>query len=204
MKITGCALVEHRGGGVPQVRLDDPAWNVTVGVGYRDGRPVLTRLEVQARVDSPSADVTAERLRRLPVREVIAMAASVLELDLDEAAARLLVQPKPRGQRSWSPDHYDRVLAVYDWARKAGRKGGGRGAVAEFWGVGIPTVESWLRIGRQQRAATEAATAKARKTKAATTKRVVKVPDAAEDAAVAAVLDAARKRPRSRKGGDRG
>jgi hypothetical protein len=164
VKITGCELVEHRGGAVPQVRMDDPPWDVTVGLGYRNGRPVLTRLEVRARIDSPSADVTAERLRRLPVREVIAMAASLLELDLDEAGARLLVQPKPPGQRSWPPDHYDRVLAVYEWARAAGRRGGGRGAVAEFWDVGIPTVESWLRTAREQREAAQAKPAPRAKT----------------------------------------
>lgn len=178
MKIAGRSATAN--GAVVQV--EDPAWDLAVDLAYRDGRPVLTRLEVRARIDSPSADVTAERLRQLPVREVLGMAASVMQLDLDEDAARLLVQPKPAGQRSWGPDHYDRVLAVYDWARAAGRRGGGRGAVAEFWDVKMPTVEAWLRIAREQREAaqTKPATKTARKPapRKAATASTIKTPRA--------------------------
>jgi len=147
------ARISPAGGG--SVLFDDPAspWLVRVWVGVdRRGRRYITRLRVDAR---PAASpISAARLARLPTTQLLHVAAAQLaaaapDTHPNEAWYRMLATPKPRGSRSWPPEHWDRVLIVHQWAVTTARPGGGAQAVADLWGVSInPTVYRWLAQAR--------------------------------------------------------
>jgi hypothetical protein len=134
--------------------VDDPAAPVIVSVRLDTsaGRPVPSVVMVQAR--HPGVRISAAMLSRLPLAQIIPLAAATNGSGHpDEPYYRQLARPKPRGQRaSWDPGHWDRVLAVYEWALRVDRPGGGGKAVADFWGVTVnPTVYRWLKIARTRK-----------------------------------------------------
>jgi hypothetical protein len=124
------------------VQVIDPSWPWTVDVYLADGtaRPEVRGLVVWARDGGP---ITSTVLAQLPVRQLASVAASELKGE-GEAQYRMLAQPRPAGQRSWPPDHFQRVARVAAWARSTGRPGGAAGAVAEFWEVHYRTARRWI------------------------------------------------------------
>jgi hypothetical protein len=131
-----------------EVELVDPAfpWTVRVRLSKNAERPVVIGLSVEAREvgDQEGPAITSTALAQIPVRQLASVAASALRGE-GEAQYRMLARPRPQGQRSWPPDHFQRVARVAAWARQTGRPGGAAGAVAEFWGVHYRTARRWLR-----------------------------------------------------------
>lgn len=125
------------------VQLTDPLfpWTVDVYLSQNTDRPEVQGLVIWARGSGP---ITSTVLSQIPVRQLANVAASVLKGE-GEAQYRMLVQPMPKGTRSWPPDHYARVQRVAAWARATGRPGGAAGAVAEFWEVHYRTARRWLQ-----------------------------------------------------------
>lgn len=134
------------------VRFED-ASSVVIEVGTTliEGTPRPTHLTIRPADDAEIPEpITAVQLRELPLRLLVSRAAALLhEEQQEEWMMRALAQPRPHGQASWPPDHYERVLTVYEWARQTGRKGGGRSTVAEFWGVSVKAVDAWLARARK-------------------------------------------------------
>lgn len=130
-----------------QVTLDDPGFPYTVRVQLDPGsdHPQVHALTVTAR---EGAAVTREALSRIPVRHLAGVAASELRGGGDEAKYRMLAVPRAAGERSWPPEHYQRVLRVAWWAKRSGRSGGEISAIAEFWDVCPRTVRRWLVLAR--------------------------------------------------------
>lgn len=129
------------------VTVDDPDSPilVSVRVGRQQGRLEITDLSVTAR--HPSARISPAALARLPLAQIRHLAGVVGHPN--EAYYRQLARPKPTGARGWDDGHWERVLAVYEWAVATGRPGGGAQAVADLWGVTVnPTVYRWLATAR--------------------------------------------------------
>ena len=102
------------------------------------GRHHLVRLRVDVR--QPGTDITAARLARLPLAQIVHLASAmhVPTAHPNESYYRLLARPRPPGQRHWDDGHYARVLQVYEWAEDTNRPGGGIIAIAELWGIVPP------------------------------------------------------------------
>lgn len=134
------------------VTVDDPGCPliVTVRVSLEAHRVQLDDLQVTSK-PGWGARITPATLSRLPLQQVVMLAAARLHSTIpNEAVMRLLARPKPPGQRSWSPEHYQAVLTVFQWARDNRRPGGGVQAVAEFWGVNaMSTAKRWLATARR-------------------------------------------------------
>jgi hypothetical protein len=128
------------------VVLDDPLfpWRVQVRLSGDSDRPAITELTVRSRDGQP---ITATVLSQLPIRQIASVAASALQGE-GEAQYRMLATPRPAGTRSWSVDHFKKVMRVAVWARSLGRVGGAAGAVSEFWGVDYRTARRWLSRAR--------------------------------------------------------
>lgn len=126
-----------------EVVLEDPSfpWTVRVRLSEDADRPMVLGVAVDARDGQP---ITSTVLSQIPVRQLASVAASALKGE-GEAQYRMLAQPRPKGSRSWPPDHYARVQRVAAWARATGRPGGAAGAVAEFWEVHYRTARRWLQ-----------------------------------------------------------
>jgi len=126
-----------------EVVLEDPGfpWTVRVRLSKDADRPVVLSLAVESRDGQP---VSSTVLAQIPVRQLASVAASALKGE-GEAQYRMLAQPRPKGSRSWPPEHYRNVHRVAAWARATGRPGGAAGAVAEFWEVHYRTARRWLR-----------------------------------------------------------
>lgn len=144
------AQITRRSDGM--VVVDDPHAPVIVAVQvqHNRGRTVLSELHVQDR-QNDRARISASLLARLPIAQIVAVAAATQAAGHpDEVYYRQLARPKPRGRRaSWDPGHWQRVLAVYEWAVRVRRPGGGARAVADFWNVTVdPTVYRWLKTAR--------------------------------------------------------
>lgn len=134
------------------VVLNDPGapWLVRVWVVDADGRACISRIQVESRAGG--ACVTAAKLARLPTAQILQVAAAEVlgGGHGSEVYYRMLATPRGRGERSWGPEHYRRVLIVHDWATHAHRPGGGAQAVADLWGVAKnPTVWRWLARARR-------------------------------------------------------
>jgi hypothetical protein len=132
------------------VVLVDPEWPWTVCVRMSDdpSLPGVISLTLTAREEPTSGGVflppiTSTVLSQLPMRQLGQVAASALAGE-GEAQLRMLARPRPRGSRSWPPDHYARVARVAAWARQTQRPGGAAGAVSEFWNVHYRTARRWL------------------------------------------------------------
>lgn len=144
------------------VLFDDPAspWLVRVwmrtdgATRRRPGHRSISRLRIDVRPGG--APVSAMRLARLPIAQMLYVAAAQLagaapDAHPNEAWYRMLATPKTRGQRDWDDAHWDRVLTVYQWAVDTGRPGGGVQAVADLWGVARnPTAYRWLAEARRR------------------------------------------------------
>lgn len=151
----GRARVAHTSDGA--VVFDDPGAPWVVRVWPRTGPRgrYVGRLRVDVR--DPEVGVTAARLARLPTSQMLHLAASTApgrSAHPNEAFFSMLAQPK-RG-RHWDDGHWERVLAIFEWAVETRRPGGGRVAVAEKYGVTPnPTVDRWLAEARRRRAAAD-------------------------------------------------
>lgn len=134
------------------VRIDDPGCGWVVRA-WTDHRGQLRRLHLDMRPDVDGG-LTAHALRVLPVAQIAhtARAQATAHPWPNEAFYRLLATPRPAGSRHWDEGHWERVLAVYEWAASTGRPGGGTRAVAQLWGVAVdPTVYRWLGVARARR-----------------------------------------------------
>lgn len=129
------------------IQLVDPAfpWTVDVYLSQGTERPEVCGLVIWARAedDNHAEPITSAVLAQIPIRQIASVAASILAGE-GEAQYRMLASPRPRGARSWPPDHFIRVALVASWARRTGRPGGAAGAVAEFWGVHYRTARRWI------------------------------------------------------------
>lgn len=147
------AQVTRRGDGT--VVVDDPQApiSVAVAVDTSGGRARLVRLTVEVR--QAAVRLSASGLARLPVAQLVHLAAAACGSGLaDEPYYRQLARPKPVGHTSWDEGHWQRVMAVWEWAERVGRRGGGAQAVADFWDVARdPTVYRWLSTARARLAA---------------------------------------------------
>lgn len=129
----------------------DAAWLARVWVDEVGGRARIGALKIDVR--DPRAPVTAGRLAALPLAHLLHVASVHLAAAQtpNEAYYRMLATPKPAGQRHWDDGHWGRVLTVHEWAKAAGRPGGPRRCVAEFWNVALdPTVNRWLAEARRR------------------------------------------------------
>ena len=143
MDVTAAQL-SNRG---DSIELIDPGFPFTVCVWLDESaeRPEVKGIGISATQDEP---ITSATLAQIPVRQIASVAASVLAGE-GEAQYRMLASPRPRGARSWPPDHFTRVALVASWARRTGRQGGAAGAVAEFWGVHYRTARRWIAQAAQ-------------------------------------------------------
>jgi hypothetical protein len=133
------------------VVIDDPGcpWIVRVWTSVEGSTTVLDRLRLDRRARANGSAITAARLGRLPVSQILRVAAA--HDHPNEVYFRMLAQPRQPGQRTWDDGHWDRVLAVHQWAIDTARPGGPLRAVAELWGVTInPTVHRWLAHARRR------------------------------------------------------
>lgn len=146
------ATLSIRNGGVV---IDDPTspWIIKAWVSRQrttPNQPILRRLQLEAR---PGIDLASTRISRLPLRQIRRIAASMTAAaDADhpnETWYRMLATPRTRGD---DEAHWERVLAVYEWAKTTGRVGGGARAVADLWGVSLrPTAYRWIAQARQHK-----------------------------------------------------
>lgn len=129
------------------VVVDDPGSPLLASVEIgRDWR--IRQLSLTIR--HPSGRITGTSLARLPIAQIERVARSLLSTAPQEAWWTGTVVVRPMGQRSWPDEHWDRVLAVYDWAESTNRPGGGVAVVAELWGVAKnPTAYRWLARARR-------------------------------------------------------
>jgi hypothetical protein len=126
------------------VQLVDPEfpWAVDVYMVPGSDRPKIREIRIWARGEEHQP-ITSTALAQIPVRQIASVAASALAGE-GEAQYRMLARPRPKGQRSWPPDHFERVGRVARWARSTGRPGGPAVAVSEFWSVDVRTARRWL------------------------------------------------------------
>jgi hypothetical protein len=128
--------------------FDDPGAPWVVRVWHRRGPRgrYVARLRVDVR--DPGFGVTAARLARLPVVQMLHLAAAEAgrRAHPNEAYYEMLAQPRPG--RHWDDGHWDRVLEIFEWAEETRRPGGGVVAVADKWGVTERTVWRWLAEAR--------------------------------------------------------
>lgn len=132
------------------VLVDDPAAPVTVAVQVDHSSGIARATQVTVTARGP-ARISTSLMSRLPLPQIVSLAAATGGTGHpDEPYYRQLARPKPRGARAhWDRGHWQRVLAVYEWAEKVDRPGGGARAVAQFWNVTVdPTVYRWLKIAR--------------------------------------------------------
>lgn len=137
------------------VVVDDPQAPIIVAVRIDTATGTARASSITVEARGPAARISAALLARLPLSQIVPLAAATSgNGHPDEPYYRQLAKPKPRGRRaSWDRQHWGRVLAVYDWAVRVDRPGGGARAVADFWGVTIdPTVYRWLKIARGETA----------------------------------------------------
>lgn len=137
--------------------VDDPdcPWVVRLWIGSDGERHAITRLQIDVR-DGATAPIIAARMARLPIGEILQVAIAATAAGPgahpNEPYYRMLASPKPPGAQQWDDGHWDRVLAVYDWATATSRPGGGARAVADLWNVRVnPTVYRWLGTARRRR-----------------------------------------------------
>lgn len=140
MDVSRAQLSNLRG----KVVLEDPdfPFSVHVRLSPDSERPEVIEMSVISRLEDPEP-ITSTALSQIPVRQIASVAASALRGE-GEALYRMLAQPRAKGARSWSPDHFARVSRVAAWARATGRPGGAAGAVAEFWDVHHRTARRWI------------------------------------------------------------
>ena len=125
---------------------DDWPWTITLLAGVVDGAPRLLGLQLIPRRDRTDSElvVTAQALRRLPLRRLTRGAIEMKRLDFGQAVSEAL------RSESRDPDHFGNVARVYRQARESGREGGPRAAIAQLWGVSEKTVDRWIREARQR------------------------------------------------------
>lgn len=134
------------------VTVDDPDSPLLVQVQIHAAGPARHITGVCVRTRHPHGRISPAALARLPLAEIRYLA--LAGAHPNESFYRTLARPKPHGQRSWDPEHWDRVWTVWEWAHRTGRPGGANAAVAEFWGVCVdPTVSRWMAHVRRLRAA---------------------------------------------------
>jgi hypothetical protein len=154
LDVTNARVSRLGGTGAVLFETDESPWQIRVWVGLVGRRRFLRRIRIDSR--DPKLPITAARLARLPVRELLHIAAAQTAPEPgdsypDEVFYRMLAKPKPTGQREWDDEHWERVLAVYEWAKRVGRKGGGPRAIADFWGIALnPTGFRWLQEARRR------------------------------------------------------
>lgn len=132
------------------VQITDPEWPWTLDVYVSEdpSLPGIIGLVIWAREVAENGAVfrpplTSAALAEIPVRALARVAASALAGE-GEAQLRMLALPRPKGLRSWPPDHFSRVSTVAAWARRTLRPGGAVSAVSEFWAVHPRTARRWL------------------------------------------------------------
>lgn len=130
--------------------MTDPEWPWTldVYVSQDPSLPGIIGLVIWAREVEENGvvvrpPITSAALADIPVRALSRVAASALAGE-GEAQLRMLALPRPKGLRSWPPDHFQRVGVVASWARRTLRPGGAVSAVSEFWAVHPRTARRWI------------------------------------------------------------
>jgi len=134
--------------GADGVVFDDPASPIIVTVGL-DTHDRVSSISVIVR--HPVGRLSGSALARLPLRHMQRLAVAATSGVTSEPWWTASAVAKPAGCRSWPDDHWARVLAVWAWAERAGRPGGGYGAIADLWGVSArPTARRWLATARER------------------------------------------------------
>jgi hypothetical protein len=139
------------------ITVDDPESPLLISVSTTPDGAHIGQLVVTIR--HPSGRITPRALSRLPLQQIRHIAAQTVGHPNDQLW-RALITPKASGSRHWPSDHWDQVLAVYEWARTSGRPGGGTQAIADLWGVARnPTASRWLTTARRHKDTPRAAAA---------------------------------------------
>ena len=143
------------GVGSDGVVFDDPESPIIVTVGL-DVRDRVSSISVVVR--HPAGRLSGSGLSRLPLRHMQRLAVAVTSGAASEPWWTAEAATKPAGSRSWPDGHWVRVLAVWAWAERSGRPGGGYAAIADLWGVSArPTARRWLKTARARAGAMEQA-----------------------------------------------
>ncbi|MDQ6617395.1 MAG: hypothetical protein M3083_22270 [Actinomycetota bacterium] len=137
------------------VWLDDQPWRIDVCVERVDGVPQLTGLRL-AREPEPGggiaepadAVITAERLRKLPLRALRADALAYLDGQTDRVGQELFKRfdERPPGG-AWPDDHYREVAAEY--LRAVQRGLAPLVAIGERWHVGRAMASKYVKRARE-------------------------------------------------------
>lgn len=136
------------GVGADGVVFDDPESPIIVTVGL-DVHDRVSSIAVVVR--HPSGRLSGSALARLPLRHMQRLAVAVTSGVAAEPWWTAEAATKPAGSRSWPDEHWPRVLAVWAWAERTGRPGGGFAAIADLWGVAArPTARRWMRTARER------------------------------------------------------
>lgn len=125
--------------------VDDPdsPLLITVGLGP-DGR--IDHLSIVTR--HPTGRINGATLGRIPIGRIERLARTIAGRRPGEAWMNSLADQRPDDARSWGDDHWWRVRAVADWARRGQREGGASRAIADLWGVSTATAYRWMANAR--------------------------------------------------------
>lgn len=130
------------------ITVDDPDSPVIVVVTVAPGPSPRQISELTIRARHPSARISPAALARLPLTQIRQIAART-DGHPNDVIWRTAIVPKSAGSRSWDVAHWHQVLAVYDWAIRTNRAGGGVQAIADMWNVSRdPTAYRWLSKAR--------------------------------------------------------
>lgn len=132
------------------IAIDDPESPVLVEISI-DEHNRINKMIITSR--HPSARITAATVRRIPLAALQRIAISMRTAPPEETWWHSDAAVKHG--RSWSADHWHRVLQAAEWARETGRPGGPAQAIADLWGVSRrPTAYRWLSRARAAAALT--------------------------------------------------
>jgi hypothetical protein len=105
--------VRPNAGGYVLVLLSDFPWHIEARTHEVDGVPQLTGLRIEWFPMTADAVITSDRLRRLPLRELVETAAGIQAGNLGRAAAAMRnSEIWPQG-RARPDEHFAEVAAIY-------------------------------------------------------------------------------------------
>lgn len=141
------AQITRRGDG--SIVISDPESTLVIAATVDASRTPRRIVELTISARTPEARITAAALSRLPIHQICHIAA-IGDMFPNEVLFRCEVTPRPSGTRKWDDRHWQQVLDVYAWGKRAKRPGGGAQAVADIWGVSRnPTAYRWIARARR-------------------------------------------------------
>lgn len=121
------------------------AWKIGVKIDVTGPTPALRGLQLDPQTSGIESQISKSDLSRLPLLQLLAVAAGELTGDFHAWAAQVKPMKRPRGG---STAHLRAVASVYTTARQKAVRGGPRAAVAAHFETSLPTADRWIRQAR--------------------------------------------------------